>query len=282
MINNQSDIYNNFFFSIVVCCYNSEKFIDTTIKSVLDQRYNNWELVIVDDGSTDNTINIIKKKFGENKKIRIFNQKNKGLAVARNEAIKKSKHNWIVIIDHDDRLRVNRLDELKKIIIGNKGSKLIFSDAIFFDENKFLHTRFEISRDHDNFIPHKISLKKEDAFINLVQYGCFIVSSTVAFSKKEALEIGLFDNKYKFIVDYIFFLRFAKKYDFYCSDQILSEIRVHDNQSTNLLKKTYFIELNKLYFLFYFNKLITLKIKLKVVYKHMRLFYSYFIKNNNF
>ena len=210
MTNSLSDIHNNFFFSVIICCYNSEKFIETTIKSVIDQRYTNWELIIIDDGSTDNTINILKKKIIENKKIKLFSQKNKGLAVARNEAIKKTKYNWIVIIDHDDRLKINRLEELKKIIIGNKEIKLIFSDAVFFDNIKFLHTRFEISKKHDNFSPYKISLKKKDAFINLIQYGCFIVSSTVAFSKKEALEIGLFNIKYKFIVDYIFFLKFAK------------------------------------------------------------------------
>ena len=64
----------------------------------------------------------------------------------------------------------------------------------------------------------------------------------------------------------------------YCSNSVLSEIRVHQKQSTNILKKIYFKELSKLYTSFYFNKFIKNKLKIAIIYKHLRLFYSYYLK----
>lgn len=268
---------NNNYFSVIICCYNSERFIESAVNSVINQSYVNWEIILIDDGSKDQT-NEVLKKYSDFDKIKIYSQKNQGLGSARNLATKKSNYEWIVILDHDDKMKNNRLEELNRLIQINSTCKLFFSDAIFFEEEKFLYTRFEISRKKDKFLPYDLILKKKYGYYNLIKYGCFIVSSTVAFSKSEAISVGLFDNKFKFIVDYIFFLNFSKKYNMYCSNSVLSEIRVHQKQSTNILKKTYFKELSKLYTSLYFNKFIKNKLKIAIIYKHLRLFYSYYLK----
>ena len=71
-------------FSIIICCYNSEKYLKHTLESVINQSYKFWELIIIDDGSTDKTKPIIDKYKTKNSKIKYFYQSNKGFASARN------------------------------------------------------------------------------------------------------------------------------------------------------------------------------------------------------
>ncbi|MBO06654.1 MAG: hypothetical protein CMI58_06440, partial [Parcubacteria group bacterium] len=94
------DIY----FSIIMCCYNSQDNIIETLNSIKSQTYKKWELIIVNDGSNDKTENIVKEYINLNKKLNIsyFYQHNHGLATSRNNAINKTNFDWIAIIDHDD------------------------------------------------------------------------------------------------------------------------------------------------------------------------------------
>ena len=90
------------FFSINICCYNSSKFIKESIESILKQSFKDWEIVIINDGSTDNTEKIIFDYINSGYPIKYFYQKNAGYASARNKAIDLSEGKWIVILDHDD------------------------------------------------------------------------------------------------------------------------------------------------------------------------------------
>ena len=93
-------------FSVIMCAYNLEKIVDTAIESVLTQNFENYELIIVNDGSTDNTIGTLKKfESKSNGKIRIIdNQKNIGLSASRNIAIAQAKGEYIIHLDGDDTL----------------------------------------------------------------------------------------------------------------------------------------------------------------------------------
>ena len=87
--------------SIILPNFNSEKYIKTTIKSILNQTFKKWELIIVDDNSNKNTLNILKNL--KNKKIKIiFLKRNKGVAYCRNLAIKKSSGEYLAFLDSDD------------------------------------------------------------------------------------------------------------------------------------------------------------------------------------
>lgn len=89
--------------SIVTPCYNAEQFIDETIQSVLTQRYTHWELIIVDDGSLDQSRDIIKNYIKNDKRIKlIINDINLGVTKSRNKAIKVSKGDYIAFLDSDD------------------------------------------------------------------------------------------------------------------------------------------------------------------------------------
>ena len=96
--------------SIVMPSYNSEKYIKASIESVLNQTYPKWELLIVDDCSTDKTVEIIKSLKDE--RIKFFqNEKNSGAAISRNKALREVKGQWIAFLDSDDLWLPTKLEE---------------------------------------------------------------------------------------------------------------------------------------------------------------------------
>ena len=88
------------FFSVIIPLYNKEKYIEKTIKSVLNQLFNDFEIIIVDDGSSDKSLNIV-SEFNS-PKIKIIKQSNKGAGAARNLGIYHAKADYIALLDADD------------------------------------------------------------------------------------------------------------------------------------------------------------------------------------
>lgn len=98
--------------SVIIPLYNNEKYIINCINSVLNQEYENIEIIVVDDGSTDNGYDLLKNRYGSNEKIILIKQTNKGPSVARNKGISYAKGEWIMFIDSDDELDKNALNIL--------------------------------------------------------------------------------------------------------------------------------------------------------------------------
>src|SRR5690606_22928772 len=97
--------------SVITPSYNSESFIKQTIESVQSQTYQNWEMIIVDDCSTDKTIEIIHQKSKEDTRIHLIKlNENSGAAVARNTAIRNAKGKYIAFLDSDDFWLPNKLE----------------------------------------------------------------------------------------------------------------------------------------------------------------------------
>ena len=108
-------------FSVIMCCYNLGKLVNEAIESVLNQSFTNFELLLVNDGSSDNTLKYL-EKFAESdpRVVLIDNVKNIGLSASRNKAIKKAKGEYIVHLDGDDTLYdYNTLENINKTL-GNE------------------------------------------------------------------------------------------------------------------------------------------------------------------
>lgn len=101
-------------FSVIIPVYNGEKFIDKAIESVFAQTVTDWELVIVNDGSSDNTLAVL-EKYRDNEKIKIVSQKNAGVSVARNTGVENSKGDYIAFLDADDIWHENHLEVAKEL-----------------------------------------------------------------------------------------------------------------------------------------------------------------------
>ena len=177
--------------SVITVCLNSEKTIPYTLNSVLSQRYKNIEHIIVDGGSTDNTINLIKKYPLKKKKI--YLKKNFPLYKSLNFAIKKSTGKLISILHSDDIYNnENILNKVAKLT-SNSDSKIFFGGVVFFKNENFS----EIIR----YYPAEISLKKNFYFGNMPPH-------TGSFYKKEIFEkYGSYKENFKIAADFEHLLR---------------------------------------------------------------------------
>lgn len=112
----------NVFLSIIIPIYNVEKFIDRCIKSVLSQNFNQWELILVNDGSTDNSGKIAENFAKTDSRIHYINSKNYGVSHARNLGLKQATGQYISFIDSDDELEKNALFSFAQIEAASKAS----------------------------------------------------------------------------------------------------------------------------------------------------------------
>lgn len=120
--------------SIIMPSYNTGKYIADSIRSVVNQTYTNWELIIVDDCSTDNT-DLIVKQYLEDERIKYLkNEKNSGAAVSRNYALKEAKGKWIAFLDSDDLWHPEKL-ERQIAFMEENDYKFTYANYIEIDEN---------------------------------------------------------------------------------------------------------------------------------------------------
>lgn len=120
--------------SVIIPCYNCEKYIRKTLESVINQTFKDFEVIIVNDGSKDKSINIIEKILTEsNTTFKIINQKNGGVSKARNNGLKNSKGKYVYMIDSDDLLELNFFEEMYSKL-EEKNLDMIFSGHDRVDE----------------------------------------------------------------------------------------------------------------------------------------------------
>jgi len=102
--------------TVIIPVYNSENFIAECIQSIVKQTFLNWELIIINDGSTDSSLEICQQYASEDYRIRVYSQKNKGQASARNSGLDKARGNYIAFLDSDDTVSLDLFNENMKII----------------------------------------------------------------------------------------------------------------------------------------------------------------------
>ena len=252
---------NNIFFSVMICCYNSERYLSETLDSVVNQTYKNWEIVAINDGSIDSTEKILMSYKNNGIPITYYKQKNQGFASARNKALELAKGDWIAIIDHDDICMPSRLEVQANHIKTNPDAKLFFADTIHFSD-----AEPEIRRQFDRINPYELNLRAEKAMNNLLIHGCFIDTESVVYNKKAALSVGAFNTAYKYIVDFDFFLRMSSKYNMFAGPEIISKWRIHNQQATQIMGSILHDERKKMFKKYFFFKGVTNKARLAMVF----------------
>jgi len=229
--------------TIVISAFNKEKYIQKSIKSVLDQSYTNIELFIIDDGTTDKTYEQIKNfKFLPKENLLIFTKKNEGVASCRNIGIEKGSGDYILFLDGDDTLMPNAIIQAVNLLEITKSS-IVFGGWNYIDEN-------------DKFIKEFNVPSFDDYLEKLLLGNIFAICSVFCDLHFLRSKVG----KYKFYTvtdDWEYWIRCAKNNaKFYRSGIIFSNVRIYqDNNKKNLekQKKRFFpvIEdvFNKNYFL---------------------------------
>ncbi len=124
------------FFSIIIPTYNRAHFLDRTITSVINQTYKNWELLIIDDGSTDNTENVVQRYATSDSRVRYIYQENKRVSAARNNGLKNANGNYLCFLDSDDEYKSHHLQTFVDAISEGYNNNLLFTHFITSDEGK--------------------------------------------------------------------------------------------------------------------------------------------------
>ena len=121
--------------SVIIPCYNQEKYIAECLDSVLAQTFDDFEAIVVNDGSKDNSLDIIKEYASKHPdKIRYIDQQNQGVVIARNIAISQAKGKYIYPLDGDDKIASDCLEKLHDAMINNKGDVIYCNVELFGDE----------------------------------------------------------------------------------------------------------------------------------------------------
>ncbi len=214
---------------IILPNYNNFEFITKTVKSVLNQSYKNWKLIIVDDFSDEKTRSML-KKISKNKNIKVyFMKKNRGAGFCRNYAIKKSNSPYIAFIDSDD---IWQKDKLKKQIRFMKDNNVLFS---YTDYKTFGEKNRKIKN------PSKLD------YISFLK-NTSIATSTMMIRRNIIGKIKFTDTK--ICEDFLFKCKLLKKIGHaYCLKEYLTNYRIRRNslQSNNLRNFYWIWKINKNY-----------------------------------
>lgn len=121
--------------SVIIPNFNYSKYIIYTIESVLAQTYSNLECIVVDDGSTDDSVTLVKQLQVRDNRVKLVEKSNGGLSSARNEGIKNANGEYVSFLDSDDLWEVDKLKNQMEVFDQNEGIDIVYSNCINFNEN---------------------------------------------------------------------------------------------------------------------------------------------------
>jgi glycosyltransferase involved in cell wall biosynthesis len=207
--------------SVVTPTYNSGNFIAQAIQSVLEQTYQHHEVIVIDDGSTDETKDVLR---GFNSYIKYLYQENRGPSAARNAGIRAARGKYICFLDADDLWVANKLEVQLAFMEHHCDIGLVFSDFEEFDADRILRGSFLAEKVFRYDIVSEIPIR--EAFMKLVMEN-FIPTSTIMVRKECFEKVGLFDESLRSVEDRDMLLRIAAHFGIACIPLVLSKKRVH-------------------------------------------------------
>ncbi|WP_375512531.1 glycosyltransferase family 2 protein [uncultured Nostoc sp.] len=206
--------------SVIIPTYQRANLVSETIESVLVQTYTDYEIIVVNDGSTDNTREVL-ARFGN--RITVIHQENKGPSVARNTGIMASQGQYIAFIDDDDLWVPNKLEKQVSCFESNPNIGLVYSNILFFND-------YHVSADIWPKRSHPPGVLK-----NWMLFELNFIPILSVMVRRECLdEVGLFDQTLKYCEDYDLWLRIIEKFSVHFLNKPLGFYRL---SSTNSLSK---------------------------------------------
>jgi glycosyltransferase involved in cell wall biosynthesis len=204
--------------SVVTPVFNADRFIDETVVSVIDQSGVDWEYIIVDDGSTDHSAQVILDRIHRSSgTIRFIRQENQGEANAVNVGVSYASGRYLCIVSADDPLLPGHLSKMVKALDKNDDCVVAYPDWIAIDENGA-----EIRRVN--------TLEFDDRAL-VVDFVCLPGPGSVI--RRSALSLqSLRDNRYRFVSDYEAWLRISLRGQFLRVPEYLASYRIHASQAT--------------------------------------------------
>lgn len=215
------------FFSVIIPLYNKEKFIKNTLESVLNQTFEDFELLIVNDGSTDRSEAVV-QTFSD-KRIHYFHKTNEGVSAARNFGIARANSQYIAFIDADDRWQSDFLEKMKRLIQSFPNYK-VFACALKIETpNRTFSAQYSFEhRGESQVVTYFEASMKQTV----------LCGSSVVFHREVFQNVGLFDEKIKCAEDTDMWIRIGLKYEVVFLNLPLSTY-IFDRQSLSRKPENY-------------------------------------------
>lgn len=221
--------------SVIIPTYNGVKYIHDTIASALAQTYNHREIIVIDDGSTDDTVEAVRRTFDE--RVILLQKSNGGPASARNHGIRRARGKYIALLDHDDLWLAEKLALQVEMLENQPETALVFSNAYLFDA----------ASQHDAGTFFEIDAPARGRVFSKLLMRNFIPNLTVVVRKAIFDRFGLFDETGRALSadDYHKWLEVALHYPIDFIDKPLARFRQHAHNYSNDLprsiRETFFI-----------------------------------------
>lgn len=215
---------NNFpLVSVIIPAFNSEKYIEQTITSALNQTYKNLEIIVVDDGSTDRTLEIVKQLSEKDNRIKYFSIPPAGRpSVPRNFGIHKANGEFIAFLDSDDLWHKRKIANQLKRLIESPSAAFIYSMSITFGAVSLFSAQYELLP-----LPFRAAKNRND----LLKIGNTIPLSSVIVRKDNLLDVNGFDEDPLLqIEDYDLWIRLSEINDFVFLPALFVKYRIHSTQ----------------------------------------------------
>jgi len=187
------------FISVIIPTYNSGKYIAETLKTVFSQTYDDYEIIVSDDGSSDNTLEIVKDVFRKflDKNTKLLINKHEGPGAARNRGIEAASGKWVSFLDSDDRWFEQKLQKVVDFIFSNNDINLVCHSEIWHTGNGV--KMLDYSASYNN---------KINPFLSLYRQNC-LSTSAVTVQRELLIKAGMFDESLPSAQDYDLWLRLS-------------------------------------------------------------------------
>ena len=207
--------------SVVMPVYNCDRYLKESIESILSQTFEDFEFIIINDGSTDSTAEILRSYARKDSRIEIINQPNSGIVKALNRGICESKGNWVCRMDGDDialpyrfARQIEKIRENPSIVILGGWCQLVDSQGISGKIYKYPTQNMELIN-------------------NLETDKAFFPHSSVCFKNNIVKDLGGYRERFRHAEDLDLWLRLVGKGDFGCCEEMILKLRKHDSNILN-------------------------------------------------
>ena len=207
--------------SIVLPTFNRRRFLEQAVSSVVNQTFREWELLVVDDGSDDESWKTI-QKFHDSRIYYLY-QQNQGVSRARNTGIQLSRFPWICFLDSDDYWKPTKLQRQLEILERHPEYRVIYTDEIWIRKGRRVNPK-KIHRKYGGWIYHRC--------LPL----CIMSPSSVLLERSIVQQVGLFDVDFPVCEDYEMWLRISCRYPiFFLREPLIVKVGGHDDQLSQSL-----------------------------------------------
>ena len=224
--------------SIIIPAYNYAKFLPETLDCIRTQTYSNWECIIVDDGSTDDTREVVAALIQKDIRIQYFNQKNAGPTVARNLGLQMAKGEFIQFLDADDKIESKKIEKQLAVLNDDPSIDIVYGNVYYFRSNHPTELFNGIALEGSKPWMKKISGKGKEMVLALLKENLMVIQAPL-FKKQLVDSFGNMDTDLYYNEDWELWNRFAMnnanfKYDE--SEGTNSLVRVHESYSNDNFK----------------------------------------------